>query len=124
MTSWLKRQVMNYEQSLLYKALEKTGGHQGQAAKLVGIEAGHFSVKLHRDRQRYPDPRWNDPPLAWAIRKDSDRVKLAPCWTRSEITADAEHHDTIAFCLDEGEARRLVQTVNTTLAVRAAAGRM
>lgn len=120
---------MRYERGLLYKALEQCGGHQGKAAKLVGIETSHFGVKLHRDRARYPDPRWNDEPLAWAIRRDGDRVTVGACWTREEIAADVANPTTVAVLrdvgpLDEGSGRaraeKTAQAINTKLAKRVA----
>jgi len=118
MSSILFEKVRAYERRLMYEALQATGGHQTKAAHLLGVTRSHFNVKISRARRDFPDQRWDDPPLAWAIRRDRDRVALGACWTREEIAAEAKSQETIALVLDEGEARLLAKAINSMIATR------
>jgi len=120
--SLLRTRVRAYERRLIAEALQQANGIQSVAAGALGIPPGTLSKKLCRAPWlKYPDECWNDPPLAWAIRRDGDRVALGACWTREEIAAEAKQlgAGTIALVLDEGEARLLVKTIDTLIATGA-----
>jgi hypothetical protein len=118
--SILKARVLAFEMQLIEDALRAALGNRTAAARALGIKTDTLNMKLHRHREHYPDPNWDDAPLAWAVRYDGDRTAPTPCWTRAEIEAEAIGASTVAFVLDEGDARRLAREMNTMIAVRAA----
>jgi len=112
------RPIGHYSIALLQRALVAAGGNQQQAAAALGLSGANLRKKLWQHYGRFPTERWDDEPLAWVIRYDGDRMAVAPVWTRAEADVEAESLDVVAFVTDEGDARRLVRRMNTTLATR------
>ncbi len=116
----MKRPLGHFSIGLIQQTICAAGGNKQQAAAALGLSDHNLRKKLWQHYGRFPDARWDDSPLAWAVRHDADRVAVAPLWTRADIEIEAEAWDLIALVSDERDARNMVRTMNTTIAVRAA----
>lgn len=118
--SLLKDQVRIYERRLIDDMIRECRGNMRKVSRALGISHTQLYDKLRYQRSVDLTASWDDEPIAWAIRREGDRVALGACWTREEIAADASDSGTVALVFDHGDALNLVREMNTTIAVRAA----
>lgn len=116
----LEQRVRQFERDLIEETITACGGHKARAAAVLGITPRLLYDKTRRDWQSDPAARWDDPPLAWAVRLEGDRVEVGACWTREEVEADALNASTAAIVLERGAADNLAREMNTTFAARPA----
>lgn len=115
--SLLKQKVRAYEQWLIEETIRECGGSLQRTAQVLGICDKTLYIKTRRRVPAAFDERWDDGPLAWAIRRDGDRVELGACWTKEQIEAEAVSQTTVAIALDNAAAVTLQRDINTKLAI-------